>query len=48
MTTASDPHRRHDARHRLWRRLAGQALLGAAGAVGSGLVGLISWWLESR
>ena len=48
MTTASKPHRRRGARRRLWRRLTRQALLGAAGAAGSSLVGLVSWWLESR
>jgi hypothetical protein len=48
MTTAPDPQQRRDARRAMWRRLGRQVLLGAAGAVGSGLVGLIPWWLTAR
>ncbi|MFG2350712.1 hypothetical protein [Streptomyces phaeochromogenes] len=32
----------------LWRRLVRQAALGAAGAVGSGLVSWLLWWLRDH
>jgi hypothetical protein len=38
--------RSHVARKAFWRRLARQAALGAAGAVGSGFVSLLLWWLH--
>ncbi|MGC5565480.1 hypothetical protein ACPYPG_21950 [Streptomyces sp. FR-108] len=31
-----------------WRRLAGQAARGAAGAVGSGLVSWVLWWFRGH
>ncbi|MEV5317521.1 hypothetical protein AB0K92_07605 [Streptomyces sp. NPDC052687] len=34
------------ARSAFWHRLARQAALGAAGAVGSGVVTLLVWWLR--
>ncbi|MFH9006806.1 hypothetical protein ACH4E5_26670 [Streptomyces afghaniensis] len=32
----------------IWRRLARQAALGAAGALGSGLVSVLLWWLRGQ
>lgn len=46
MTMSDESKRPRTARAGFWRRLAQQAALGAAGAAGSGAVGLLLFWLR--
>ncbi|QHC30743.1 MULTISPECIES: hypothetical protein [unclassified Streptomyces] len=46
MTMTDATKRSRTARTAFWRRLARQTALGAAGAVGSGTVSVLVWWLR--
>ncbi|MFI8880245.1 hypothetical protein [Streptomyces sp. NPDC055243] len=48
MAMSDESKRLRSARAGFWRRLAQQAALSAAGAAGSGMVGLLIFWLRSR
>ncbi|WP_157968733.1 hypothetical protein [Streptomyces geranii] len=48
MTISEEDTTRDPARRPFWRRLVGQAALGAAGAIGSAFVTGLLWWLRAR
>jgi ferric-dicitrate binding protein FerR (iron transport regulator) len=45
MTISDEAKNSQPAPRAFWRRIVGQAALGAAGAAGSGLVGWLLHWL---